>query len=70
MSFAATHLSNQCYTMCIRREAGFCAICYVATRDGINDNANNQQSFGLGSERNIQLLFDSVLFHAAKAITR
>ena len=45
---SATHLSNQCYTMCIRREAGFCAICYVATRDGINDNANNQQSFGLG----------------------
>ena len=44
---SATHLSNQCYTMCIRREAGFCAICYVPTRDGINGNQNNQQSFGL-----------------------
>eukprot|EP00094_Tigriopus_californicus_P014059 TCALIF_13615-PA protein Name:"Protein of unknown function" AED:0.10 eAED:0.10 QI:0/0.63/0.66/0.91/0.54/0.66/12/94/345 len=25
----ATHLSNQCYNICIRRESGRCAICYV-----------------------------------------
>ncbi|TRY72397.1 hypothetical protein TCAL_12167 [Tigriopus californicus] len=25
----ATHISNQCYKMCIRRQSGFCAICYV-----------------------------------------
>eukprot|EP00095_Tigriopus_kingsejongensis_P007868 maker-scaffold127_size327531-snap-gene-0.7 protein:Tk07868 transcript:maker-scaffold127_size327531-snap-gene-0.7-mRNA-1 annotation:"PREDICTED: uncharacterized protein LOC101744434" len=25
----ATHLSNQCYDMCIRRASGYCSICYV-----------------------------------------
>ena len=27
----ATHLSNQRYSVCIRREANMCAICYTAT---------------------------------------
>ena len=45
---SAVHLTYQSYNICIRREQGFCAICYVATRDGINDDATDQQSFGLG----------------------
>ncbi len=41
ISFSATHLSSQCYTMCIRRESGFCSICYVtAITNTVNgDNA-------------------------------
>ena len=26
---AVTHLSDQKYTICFRREAGYCAICYT-----------------------------------------
>ncbi|TRY72201.1 hypothetical protein TCAL_13281 [Tigriopus californicus] len=29
VSAQTTHLSNQCYNICIRRESGRCAICYV-----------------------------------------
>ncbi|TRY61361.1 hypothetical protein TCAL_01497 [Tigriopus californicus] len=38
---AATHLSNQCYTMCFRSEEGKCAICYQAV------DVVGQGSFGL-----------------------
>ena len=27
--FAVTHLTNQHYTICIRREVGMCQICYI-----------------------------------------
>ena len=27
----ATHLSNQCYEICVRRETGMCFICYTPT---------------------------------------
>eukprot|EP00094_Tigriopus_californicus_P001497 TCALIF_01452-PA protein Name:"Protein of unknown function" AED:0.07 eAED:0.07 QI:0/0.85/0.93/0.93/0.71/0.8/15/58/393 len=37
----ATHLSNQCYTMCFRQEQGKCAICYQAV------DVAGQGSFGL-----------------------
>ncbi len=29
--FSATHLSNQCYSMCIRRASGMCGICFYPT---------------------------------------
>jgi hypothetical protein len=30
-NFAAAHLSNQCYGICIRRETSMCYICYIPT---------------------------------------
>ena len=51
-TFPATHLSNQCYSMCFRREANFCAICFttaITNNVGANtaDTENAQSSFGL-----------------------
>ncbi len=44
----ATHLSSQCYTICVRREEGFCSICYIpSVTDDANDAAAMQNSFGL-----------------------
>ena len=40
-----THLSNQCYTMCIRRESGRCYICFQAVI--ITATFPAQASFGL-----------------------
>ena len=42
---AATHLSNQCYDICVRREAGQCAICYVPAV--FSATAETTNSFGL-----------------------
>jgi len=42
-----THLANQQYDICIRRESGFCFICYLPTlTPGVN-TVINQNSFGL-----------------------
>ncbi len=51
-TFPATHLSNQCYSMCFRREANFCAICFTTAITNIvgantDDTENAQSSFGL-----------------------
>ena len=50
--FTVTHLSSQCYSMCFRREAGFCALCLTTAITpivgDIAPQANNAQtSFGL-----------------------
>ncbi len=45
--FLATHLSNQCYTICVRREEGFCSICYRAAVVPAIGAAITQNSFGL-----------------------
>ena len=42
ISATATHLSNQDYTICIRQEAGKCAICYTATIGASGADANDQ----------------------------
>ena len=44
---AATHLSNQFYTVCLRREEGMCSVCYTPATDGVDDDSSNQASFGL-----------------------
>ncbi len=43
----ATHLSNQFYTVCLRREEGMCSVCYTPATDGVDDDSSNQASFGL-----------------------
>ncbi|TRY70610.1 hypothetical protein TCAL_02321 [Tigriopus californicus] len=43
----ATHLSRQTYSMCIRREAGMCAICYIPAIIPLVEAADDQASFGL-----------------------
>ena len=45
---SATHLSNQNYEICIRRNNGYCAICYTVAISGTNDPAS-QGSFGLST---------------------
>lgn len=45
----ATHLANQDYTMCIRRESSYCYICYSATNAIMTEDAENQSSFGLSN---------------------
>eukprot|EP00094_Tigriopus_californicus_P002403 TCALIF_02321-PA protein Name:"Protein of unknown function" AED:0.02 eAED:0.02 QI:56/0.87/0.66/1/0.75/0.88/9/60/293 len=42
-----THLSRQTYSMCIRREAGMCAICYIPAIIPLVEAADDQASFGL-----------------------
>lgn len=42
-----THLSNQRYTICVRREEGMCGICYRASSVGTDGDADDQASFGL-----------------------
>ncbi|XP_059083485.1 uncharacterized protein LOC131880797 isoform X1 [Tigriopus californicus] len=44
--FTATHLSNQCYSMCFRQEANHCAICFVPAVLG---SPTIQGSFGLSN---------------------
>ncbi|XP_059086991.1 uncharacterized protein LOC131883520 [Tigriopus californicus] len=43
-----THISNQCYKMCIRRQSGFCAICYVPNFADSSTaiTSGNQAGFG------------------------
>ncbi len=48
----ATHLSSQCYSICFRREASYCAICFttaITNTVGANtaDTENAMTSFGL-----------------------
>lgn len=43
---SVTHLSNQDYTMCIRRESGYCYICYTLFQP-TSTSITNQASFGL-----------------------
>ncbi|XP_059087673.1 uncharacterized protein LOC131884050 [Tigriopus californicus] len=49
VSAQTTHLSNQCYNICIRRESGRCAICYVPNfADSIAGAIESSQvAFGL-----------------------
>jgi len=42
-----THLSNQNYDICIRRESSYCYICYFTSINGIASTPANQASFGL-----------------------
>ena len=43
-----THLSNQDYEICIRREAGTCYICYTVQKMAAAANTpGDQNSFGL-----------------------
>lgn len=42
----ATHLNNQCYQICIRRESGICYICYTPTIS-TGPATTAQASFGL-----------------------
>jgi hypothetical protein len=43
----ATHLSNQRYSVCVRRNANKCYICYIPTPAIAPASATNQDSFGL-----------------------
>jgi hypothetical protein len=45
-AFLVTHLSLQCYTICIRTEANFCGICYFPTVS-TGAAAISQNSFGI-----------------------
>ena len=45
--FLATHLSNQCYTICFRRETGQCGICFSPVTTIAIGAAAAQSSFGL-----------------------
>ncbi len=45
--FAATHLSNQKYTVCVRREGKCSSICYKTYKAGVASMPTNQASFGL-----------------------
>eukprot|EP00095_Tigriopus_kingsejongensis_P007971 maker-scaffold135_size322082-snap-gene-2.13 protein:Tk07971 transcript:maker-scaffold135_size322082-snap-gene-2.13-mRNA-1 annotation:"hypothetical protein KGM_18655" len=46
----ATHLSEQNYNLCIRREAGYCSICYVPVfADTTNNAVIAQAGFGLSN---------------------
>ncbi len=48
--FSATHLANQHYDICFRRESGMCAICYIpaiAIGTVAGNTVNTQSSFGL-----------------------
>eukprot|EP00094_Tigriopus_californicus_P011755 TCALIF_11356-PC protein Name:"Protein of unknown function" AED:0.24 eAED:0.24 QI:0/0.71/0.87/1/0.85/0.75/8/132/239 len=45
--FPATHLSRQAYSICIRRNEGFCAICYVPSIVPPAPTAADQASYGL-----------------------
>jgi len=58
---AQTHLSNQDYNICVRRENGYCYICYIqAVAPAIADSITAQNTFGLsissaaGSSKAIQ----------------
>ncbi|XP_059082958.1 uncharacterized protein LOC131880365 isoform X2 [Tigriopus californicus] len=42
-----THLSRQAYTVCIRRMAGMCSICYSPSLNPVLGSATDQTSFGL-----------------------
>ena len=44
-----THLSNQNYEICIRRDINACFICYYATIDVAASSADSQHSFGLSA---------------------
>jgi len=45
-SFSATHLQNQCYLICFRRQSGMCEICFAPTVSTDTDE-KMQASFGL-----------------------
>lgn len=45
--FSATHLANQNYDICFRRDVGKCSICFTTVTAGIAANAAMQASFGL-----------------------
>ena len=43
-----THLKSQAYEICIRRESGYCYICYTQARTGASTASKSDQiSFGL-----------------------
>jgi hypothetical protein len=45
-----THLSSQCYTICIRQEQGKCSICYTTAHSALTGHSpSNQASFGLSA---------------------
>ena len=49
-SFTVTHLANQHYATCWRRESGYCAVCYypkVTIGTVAGNAAATQSSFGL-----------------------
>ena len=48
------HLSNQDYTICFRRESGYCSICYSNSVDGVPNSGNGMSPthlLGYASER-------------------
>ena len=53
---SATHLQDQCYSFCFRREQGKCAICYNVVDEGGSDDVNDQGSFGLRLRELVQLV--------------
>ena len=46
---AATHLSDQRYDLCFRREEGKCAICFTTSIVGEPGDVDTQTSYGIGS---------------------
>ena len=47
LSVTATHLSNQDYSICIRRNSGNCFICYTPAIDAGTPASGASNSFGL-----------------------
>ena len=43
----ATHLSNQCYSICFRVESGQCGICFSPVITIETESETGQSSFGL-----------------------
>lgn len=53
-----THLSRQAYSICIRRNQGFCAICYVPSVVPPAPTADDQASYGLDKGDAIAAIHD------------
>ena len=56
----ATHLSNQNYEICFRRNNNYCAICYTVAITGANTPAD-QGSFGLSETQDTAGQADNTL---------